>query len=76
MTKIVRETSPYGRPCNELGPLVKDTPTLVHYGLRDGRRAYASKKCQRIHLEPCRSCRDHERSRFPEIYQRANQRED
>ena len=81
MTTIVREFSPVG-PCLTLGEFVKRTRKFIFYrerhtgyggepeirrvggwkiGKRGDRRPY-------IHTEPCPSCRDHERTQYPNGY--------
>src|SRR5215468_12246730 len=50
------------RPCLMLGELVTQTDTRIFYRLRDGKTAWAMKSSKLlVHLEPCPSCRDHER---------------
>ncbi len=76
----VREFSPAG-PCLTLGKFVRRTPKTIVYREwlggdsfgkerraggwkveeKDGRRGY-------IHTEPCPSCRDHERTSYPNGY--------
>lgn len=67
-TKFVRRFSPVG-PCLTLGELVKETKECYFYRCRydDGvvRRISKSK----AHVEPCRSCRDHDDTVYPDGYQ-------
>src|SRR5215510_5465154 len=59
--KTVRQFSRVG-PCLMLGELVTQTDTRIFYRLRDGKTAWAMKSSKLlVHLEPCPSCRDHER---------------
>src|SRR5215468_11204514 len=63
--KTVRQFSRVG-PCLMLGELVMQTGTRIFYRLRDGKTAWAMKSSELlVHLEPCPSCRDHERSISP-----------
>ena len=63
--KTVRQFSRVG-PCIELGPLIRETETRFYYRYRQGYEAFVSKKSPlAVHLEPCPSCRDHERSQYP-----------
>src|SRR5262249_26737798 len=60
--KTVRQFSRVG-PCIELGPLIRETETGFYYRCHPGYEAFVSKKSSlAVHLEPCPSCRDHERS--------------
>jgi len=66
--KTVRQFSRVG-PCLMLGELAKQTDTRIFCRLRDGKTAWAMKSSQLlVHLEPCPSCRDHERSQYPDGY--------
>ena len=59
--KTVRQFSRVG-PCLVLGGLVMQTATRIFYRPRDGKTAWAMKSSKLlVHLEPCPSCRDHER---------------
>ena len=59
--KTVRQFSRVG-PCLVLGELVMQTATRIFYRPRDGKTAWAMKSSKLlVHLEPCPSCRDHER---------------
>jgi hypothetical protein len=64
---IVRIRNSNGGPCDLLGPLVKEyargSGQMVRYRRMD-READIPKRL--VHLEPCRSCPDHPRSRFPQ----------
>ena len=63
--KTVRQFSRVG-PCLVLGELVMQTATRIFYRPRDGKTAWAMKSSKLlVHLEPCPSCRDHERSISP-----------
>ena len=66
--KTVRQFSRVG-PCIELGPLIRETETRLYYRCRQGYEAFVSKKSSlAVHLEPCPSRRDHERSQYPNGY--------
>jgi hypothetical protein len=66
--KVVRQFSRLG-PCLVLGPLVKQTATRIYYRRRDGKEAWASRSSRLlVHVEPCPSCRDQERSQYPDDY--------
>ncbi len=80
MTQTVREFSPAG-PCLTLGQFVRRTAKTIVYrewlgGDQYGkeRRVGGWKVEQRgnrggcIHTEPCHSCRDHERTQYPNGY--------
>jgi hypothetical protein len=62
---MVRQFNATGGPCNVLGLLVRETKKQYVYRRRNERDAYISKRL--AHLEPCRSCPDHRRSRFPHL---------
>src|SRR5262245_66010778 len=63
--KTVRQFSRVG-PCLVLGEPVMQTATRIFCGARDGKTAWAMKSSELlVHLEPCPSCRDHERSISP-----------
>ena len=66
--KSVRQFSRVG-PCIELGPLIRETDTRIYYRYRHDYEAFVSKKSSlAVHLEPCSSCRDHDRSQCPNGY--------
>ena len=66
--KTVRQFSRIG-PCLELGPLLRETDARLYYHCQHGYEAFVSKKSALVvHLEPCPSCRDHERSQYPDDY--------
>jgi hypothetical protein len=66
--KTVRQFSRVG-PCIELGPLIRETDTRIYYRYRHDYEAFVSKNSSlAVHLEPCPSCRDHERSQYPDDY--------
>ena len=72
MTITLREFSRAG-PCIVLGEFERYTAKSVFYRDRHGvviRRARAMRfsSLSRIHTEPCRSCRDHPRTLYPEGY--------
>ena len=73
MTKTVREFSPCG-PCIEQGTLIKESAMFYCFADR-----FAPGKTRRLmkrtptryssaHVEPCPSCRDHERTQYPHGY--------
>src|SRR5262245_65960634 len=64
-SKIVREANSRGGPCQLLGPLLEEYPTGLVYRCQSGFKANIPKRL--AHLEPCRSCPDHHRSRFPHL---------
>lgn len=77
--QIVREFSAYG-PCIPLGELLRETAKFYVYDrannahLRNRRdrepiERKIAKSNQAIHLEPCRSCGDHEATIYPDGYQ-------
>jgi hypothetical protein len=63
--KMVRQANVHGGPCTVLGPLARETKTQYVYRRRHGSDATISKRL--AHLEPCQSCPDHSRSRFPHL---------
>lgn len=65
MTTIVRLANRNGGPCALLGPLLKEQNLRVDYRCRLNRTAYIPKRL--VHFEPCPSCPDHSRSRFPHL---------
>jgi len=65
--KTIREFSSFG-PCVTLGTLVRETVTRIVYRSRDGKVAWVSKSSRLVHREPCLSCRDYERSQYPDGY--------
>ena len=62
MTKIVRTATRNG-PCTLLGRFEHETGTRVVYTCR-GKASLAYIPRRLVHLEPCPSCPDHDRSRF------------
>jgi hypothetical protein len=70
-TKTVREFSSIG-PCITLGTLTRSTAKMVYFTTREGReerRGGHRLECGLIHVEPCRSCRDHAESQYPNGYE-------
>ncbi len=80
MTQTVREFSPAG-PCLTLGQFVRRTSKTIVYrewlggdNYGQERRVGGWKVLQRgdsrayIHTEPCNSCRDHDRTQYPNGY--------
>lgn len=77
MTKLVREFSAAG-PCLTLGQFVKRTPKFIFFREWQGGDKFADTVSRRggwkvakgayIHTEPCTSCRDHERTQYPNGY--------
>jgi hypothetical protein len=63
--KIVRQANSNGGPCELLGPLLEEQTTRLVYRCRTGLKGSIPKRL--VHLEPCRSCPDHYRSRFPHL---------
>ena len=63
--KIVRQANSNGGPCEVLGPLLEEQTTRLVYRCQTGLKAHIPKRL--VHLEPCRSCADHHRSRFPDL---------
>lgn len=66
MSKTIRKFSMAG-PCltYKYGPVVRETSKFYFY-LSEGRERRVSKK--RVHTEPCRSCRDHSETMYPNGY--------
>ena len=64
---VVREASQFG-PCTVLGPLVHETKTRFMYRTHYGQTAFA-RRSPRIHLEPCKCCPDHPRTRYGHLLQ-------
>ena len=60
---IVRQANSNGGPCELLGPRLEEQMTRLVYRCQTGLKAHIPKRL--VHLEPCRSCPDHHRSRFP-----------
>lgn len=73
-TIIVRLANRNGGPCNLLGPLLKELKLAVRYRCRRDLETYIPKRL--VHLEPCPSCPDHSRSRFPHLKEHRNGREE
>jgi hypothetical protein len=69
MAKILREFSAAG-PCLILGPVTKRTPAFIFYDDGGKVRHVGGWRVQsgHYHTEPCPSCRDHERTQYPEGY--------
>lgn len=66
----VREFSRCG-PCIELGELVERTAKTISYRIKDygiARRGGRAVKSGLVHIEPCRSCRDHPETSYPNGY--------
>jgi len=65
MTKTVRRFSAAG-PCITLGAFVKRTHKfLVYRDKYNGKEKRIGHAHDLAHVEPCRSCRDHERTMYP-----------
>jgi hypothetical protein len=62
-SKIVRQANSRGGPCELLGPLLDEQTMGLVYRCESGLKAHI--RTRLVHLEPCRSCPDHHRSRFP-----------
>ena len=70
MTKIVRRFSAYG-PCLTEGRFVNETAQFVVYDEWHGGDRYEGRKRikkERVHTEPCHSCRDHANTQYPNGY--------
>lgn len=68
--KIVRSFSPIG-PCLTEGRLVRETDKFVVFEeWRGGDRYEGERRISKskVHTEPCRSCRDHEKTQYPNGY--------
>lgn len=78
MTVTVREFSPAG-PCLVLGEFVKRSPKFIFFREWLGSTRYADRVSRvggwkvtdgdYIHIEPCRSCRDHPKTSYPNGYE-------
>ncbi len=68
---IVRRFSAYG-PCLTAGEFVKQTARFVVFNTWKGGDDYTGKQrrmaCDAVHLQPCHSCTDHTRSKYPHGY--------
>ncbi len=66
--KTLREFSAIG-PCLDRlhGKITRETPKSWFYMDRDGDERRV-KKSWRFHVDPCVSCRDHERTQYPNGY--------
>jgi hypothetical protein len=67
MTQTVREFSRAG-PCVTLGEFVKRTPHKIFFRDCFGDLVWRFHRNQLIHVEPCRSCRDHPATQYPDGY--------
>lgn len=72
MAQTVRKFSSYG-PCIILGEFVKRTPKFIFYRDRsDGKvkrvGGWKVTEGDYIHTEPCKSCRDHAATQYPNGY--------
>lgn len=70
--KTVRDFSAAG-PCIAEGVIIRETPTMLEIEERSGSRRRIFKRGQRwsaglLHVEPCRSCRDHANTQYPNGY--------
>ena len=70
--QIVRQFSPCG-PCLTIGKLVRETAKFYVYREWRGGDSYADKerrigKSTLVHTEPCRCCRDHADTSYPNGY--------
>lgn len=75
--KTVRSFSAVG-PCLKLGRLVRETPLFYVFNEWRGGDRYAERESRvakrtparysGAHVEPCRSCRDHPETQYPEGY--------
>lgn len=64
----VREFSPAG-PCLTAGPLVRETAKFFVYRDDAGKERRIGKRGSLVHTEPCRCCRDHAASMYPNGYE-------
>lgn len=68
---LVREFSRCG-PCIRLGELTKRTVATIYYRNtvtgEPGRRGGRAVARGLVHTEPCRSCRDHPETMYPDGY--------
>jgi hypothetical protein len=68
---IVREFSAAG-PCLTLGELIKETACFYVFSDRNGKSGRIAKRTEAryspAHVEPCRSCRDHPETQYPNGY--------
>ena len=53
-------------PCIVLGQYVRETRGFFMFRGRDGKTYRVKKKGDLVHVEPCKSCRDHELSFYGE----------
>lgn len=63
--KTVREFSPAG-PCLARGELIRETPRFYVFRDRWGVEGRGAK--HKMHIEPCRACRDHPQTQYPNGY--------
>lgn len=68
---VVRRFSPCG-PCLIEGEFIRSTVRFVVFKEWRGGGDYSGRErrlaCDAVHLAPCPSCRDHERSQYPNGY--------
>jgi hypothetical protein len=65
--KTVRELS-VGRPCITLGFVLRETVSRIGYRDRHGTSKFISKRWAATHTEPCPSCPDHPKAKYPDDY--------
>jgi hypothetical protein len=64
--KTVRELS-VGRPCITLGFVLRETAARISYRDRHGTSKFISKRWA-VHTEPCPSCLDYPKAKYPDDY--------
>jgi hypothetical protein len=68
--KTVRERNGAG-PCTLLGPVLRETDRNISYRDRRGTQKFISKRWM-VHTEPCLSCPDHPKTKYPDAFQDAS----
>jgi hypothetical protein len=62
--KTARERSVAG-PCTILGLVLREADQHISYRDRDGTPKFVSRRWA-VHTEPCPSCRDHPKTKYPD----------
>jgi hypothetical protein len=65
--KTVRELSVVG-PCITLGLVLRETGRRISYRDRQGKLKFISRQHWAVHTEPCTSCPDHPKTKYPDGY--------
>ena len=65
--KTVRELRVAG-PCITLGLVLRETAGCISYRGRHGTPKFISKRWAAAHTEPCPSCPDHPKAKYPDDY--------